>query len=164
MGSRSTNLLESFGLSAPVTTPWKLTAQSASVETEGIVLMHVILRTAPEGEPISQLADGSIRLRTCAMCVFMVPSFNTSPCLTKIPSVIRVNESDQPSWFFQCLRPGRYAVVILQGCGKGHGGSPVHPSIDQTHAPFSGGGNGSFPAFCSSHRRRCGYHARIHMN
>ncbi len=126
--------------------PWKLTAQSASVETEGIVLMHVILRTAPEGEPISQLADGSILLHARDVRIHGT-KLQYEPLPHKNTVGYWVNESDQPSWFFQCLRPGRYAVEILQGCGKGHGGSLVHLSIDQTMLPFLVEETGHFQHF-----------------
>jgi len=33
--------------------------------------------------------------------------------------------SDWASWSFQVKRPGKYAAEILQGCGKGSGGSEV---------------------------------------
>ncbi|MFN9718622.1 MAG: hypothetical protein ACK58L_08020 [Planctomycetota bacterium] len=35
------------------------------------------------------------------------------------------NEKDSVSWKFRCDKAGVYEVDILQGCGKGHGGSDV---------------------------------------
>lgn len=36
-----------------------------------------------------------------------------------------VNPSDTPSWSFIVSAPGQYRVSLLQGCGKGQGGSTV---------------------------------------
>lgn len=126
--------------------PWKLTSQSDSAQAEGIVLMHVILRTAPEGEPIAQLADGSIQLHARDVRIHGT-KLQYEPLPHKNTVGYWVNESDQPSWSFQCLRPGRYAVEILQGCGKGHGGSLVHLSIHQTMLPFLVEETGHFQHF-----------------
>ena len=39
------------------------------------------------------------------------------------------NKDDWVSWDFQLDRPGKFEVVILQGCGKGSGGSEVEFSL-----------------------------------
>lgn len=40
------------------------------------------------------------------------------------------DENDWASWEFEITDPGTYAVEILQGCGKGNGGSTVHIAVD----------------------------------
>lgn len=43
------------------------------------------------------------------------------------------NEKDTASWMFRCDKAGVYEVDVLQGCGKGHGGSEVTLRVgDQT--------------------------------
>ncbi len=40
------------------------------------------------------------------------------------------NEKDHAEWHFQSAKTGKYEVDILQGCGKGHGGSDVTIHVD----------------------------------
>jgi hypothetical protein len=48
-----------------------------------------------------------------------------------------VDENDWCEWRFRAAKPGRYKVLLLQGCGKGQGGSVVRivvggPPLDYT--------------------------------
>jgi hypothetical protein len=40
-----------------------------------------------------------------------------------------VNESDWADWQLQVVKPGRYEVVIWQGCGAGQGGSEISITV-----------------------------------
>lgn len=55
--------------------------------------------------------------------------------------------ADWASWDFEVTDPGTYAVEILQGCGKGSGGSTVHASVGEQVLPFTVEDTGGFQNF-----------------
>lgn len=57
------------------------------------------------------------------------------------------NEKDTASWKFECDENGTYEVDILQGCGKGHGGSEVEVRIAEQALKFSVEETGHFQNF-----------------
>lgn len=57
------------------------------------------------------------------------------------------NERDTAAWQFQIAAPGRYEVDILQGCGKGHGGSEVDVLIGSDQLRFTVQETGHFQNF-----------------
>jgi hypothetical protein len=57
--------------------------------------------------------------------------------------------SDWVSWDFEVSRPGTYSVEILQGCGKGSGGSTVRFSVGDQALPVSVQDTGGFQNFVS---------------
>jgi hypothetical protein len=57
------------------------------------------------------------------------------------------DEHDTASWSFQCYEPGAYEIDILQGCGKGHGGSTVTLSIADQSIDFVVEETGHFQNF-----------------
>ena len=83
----------------------------------------------PTTRPIQQADDGSILLHAKDVTVHgtMVryepqPNKNTVGYWTK--------KEDWVSWEFDLKKGGRFAVVILQGCGKGSGGAEVEFAIE----------------------------------
>jgi arylsulfatase A len=54
---------------------------------------------------------------------------------------------DWASWDFTITKPGAFAVEVLQGCGKGQGGSEVEVSIDGQTLPFRVEDTGHFQNF-----------------
>ena len=56
-------------------------------------------------------------------------------------------EADYAEWHFRNPQPGRYFVSILQGCGKGHGGSQVQIDIAGKVVDFSVEETGHFQNF-----------------
>lgn len=57
------------------------------------------------------------------------------------------NEKDFAEWTFQCDKVGEYEVDILQGCGKGHGGSQVKLQIGDQSLSFVVEETGHFQNF-----------------
>src|SRR5262249_38839763 len=51
---------------------------------------------------------------------------------------------DWASWDFQATRPGTFMVEVLQGCGKGHGGSVVELTVADQRVPFTVVDTGDF--------------------
>jgi hypothetical protein len=57
------------------------------------------------------------------------------------------NEKDTASWKFECDENGIYEVDILQGCGKGHGGSEVEVRVAGQALKFDVQETGHFQNF-----------------
>ena len=57
------------------------------------------------------------------------------------------NEADWCEWQFYCERPGDYEVHILQGCGKGQGGSEVAVAAGEQRLTFTVEDTGHFQNF-----------------
>ena len=58
-----------------------------------------------------------------------------------------VNVKDWCWWQVYIERPGRYEIVVFQGCGKGHGGSRVAVSLAGQSREFTVEDTGGFQAF-----------------
>ena len=54
---------------------------------------------------------------------------------------------DWASWDFTLTKPGTFVVEVLQGCGKGQGGSEVELTIDGQALPFTVEDTGHFQNF-----------------
>ena len=57
------------------------------------------------------------------------------------------NEKDFAEWTFQCDKAGEYEIDILQGCGKGHGGSQVKLQVGDESLEFVVEETGHFQNF-----------------
>ena len=57
------------------------------------------------------------------------------------------NENDFAEWTFQCDMAGEYDIDILQGCGKGHGGSQVKLQVADQSLNFVVEETGHFQNF-----------------
>ena len=57
------------------------------------------------------------------------------------------NEKDTVEWFYRLDQPGSYDIDILQGCGKGHGGSRVALKSDGGEITFDVTATGHFQNF-----------------
>jgi len=131
-------------ITEPKGSKWSLNIKEASLES--IDLSHVVLRPAPEGEPIRQLADGSILLHARDVTVHGTKlQYEALPHKNTVGYWI--HETDYPSWDFELLRPGRYAIEILQGCGTGHGGSHMNIKVHESTIPFLVEDTGHFQHF-----------------
>ena len=58
-----------------------------------------------------------------------------------------VDPTDTASWTFQVAQPGKYRVSVLQGCGKGSGGSTVALEVGTSKAEFTVEETGHFQRF-----------------
>jgi arylsulfatase A len=85
--------------------------------------------TQPTTRPINQASDGSVLLHARDVTIHGTtvryepkPEKNTIGFWTK--------KEDWVSWDFEIARPGKFRVLILQGCGKGSGGAEVAFTVD----------------------------------
>ena len=58
-----------------------------------------------------------------------------------------VDPADTASWTFPVAQPGKYRVSVLQGCGKGSGGSTVALEVGAARAEFTVVETGHFQRF-----------------
>lgn len=57
------------------------------------------------------------------------------------------NAADWAAWEFTVAKAGDYSVEVLQGCGKGSGGSDVELAVDERVLPFTVQDTGGFQNF-----------------
>ena len=97
------------------------------------IVRAVILRPAPEGEPIGQALDRSILLHSRDATIHGVKvQYENKPHKNTVG--FWVNTSDQVYWDFSVESGGKFDIEIHQGCGRGHGGSQVALVVaDQTN-------------------------------
>lgn len=100
----------------------------------------------PAFVPNPQAADGIINLpaRTARIHGLQVryeplPHKNTLGFWTRVEDHVR--------WDFTLSKPGRYRVEVLQGCGKGQGGSTVEVSVADQKLSFTVEDTGGFQNF-----------------
>lgn len=109
-------------------------------------LKALILRPASEGKPIVQEDDGNVTCHARDVTIRGV-KVQYEPKPEKNTVGFWTNERDQVAWDFTLKTPGRFDVEILQGCGKGHGGSEVELSIDDQSLRFIVEDTGHFQNF-----------------
>ena len=109
------------------------------VDGTGINLLksvrHILLKPAPEGESIVQQGDRTVVLES-ANCTVHGVSLRYEPQPHKNTIGYWSNASDWASWDFDLKIPGRFRVVLRQGCGSGHGGSKAKISVGTSAIEF----------------------------
>ena len=90
--------------------------------TAVINLKAVTLRPAPEGAPVVQAEEGSVRLRAHDAITHSVV-MRYEPAANKNCLGYWTNPQDWAEWVFPVTRPGTFAVGLIDGCGAGQGGS-----------------------------------------
>ena len=106
----------------------------------------LILRPAPEGEPIGQALNRSVLLHARDVTLRSTKvQYETKPHKNTIG--YWVNVTDQVHWDFTVTSGGRFDVEIYQGCGKGHGGSLVALEVAGQKLEFTVKDTGHFQNF-----------------
>ncbi|HUY90431.1 MAG TPA: hypothetical protein VMV10_16965 [Pirellulales bacterium] len=95
---------------------------------------------------VRQAADGTVSLHARVAAIHGTtvryepqPNKNTIGYWTKV--------EDWVSWDFEIAKPGRFKVEILQGCGKGSGGSEVDFSVGEQTLEVTVKDTGGFQNF-----------------
>lgn len=109
-------------------------------------LKAVTLRPACEGAPPVQNVDGVIECHARDATIHGV-KVRYEPQPHKNTVGYWANPRDRVGWWFQLKKPGPYTVEILQGCGKGQGGSEVTLSVDGQPLQFTVEDTGHFQNF-----------------
>ena len=106
----------------------------------------LILRPAPEGEPIGQALDRSILLHSRDATIHGTKlQYEIKPHKNTIG--YWVNPTDHVCWDFTVTSGGMFDVEIHQGCGKGQGGSLVALEIAGQKLDFTVKDTGHFQNF-----------------
>ena len=106
----------------------------------------LILRPAPEGEPIGQALDRSILLHSRDATIHGTKlQYEIKPHKNTIG--YWVNTTDQVCWDFTVTSGGMFDVEIHQGCGKGQGGSLVALEVASQKLDFTVKDTGHFQNF-----------------
>ena len=100
----------------------------------------------PSYVPNPQAKDGTILLHSRTAQVHGV-MLRYEPLPHKTTLGYWVNPSDWASWEFTVTTPGGFAVEVLQGCGKGQGGSNVEVSVGDQVLKFTVEDTGHFQNF-----------------
>jgi hypothetical protein len=109
-------------------------------------LKAITLRPAPEGEPIVQRDSGEIVCHARDVTIHGI-KVQYEPRPEKNTVGFWTRAEDFVSWTFRVDQPGEFDVEILQGCGKGHGGSEVAVTVDGQRLDFVVEDTGHFQNF-----------------
>lgn len=109
-------------------------------------LKSITFTPTGEGNSVVQAVDGMITLHASDVTIQGVKvQYESLPHKNTVG--YWVNESDWAYWEFAINRPGKFAVEILQGCGKGHGGSEVLLQLGSEELTFHVEETGHFQNF-----------------
>ena len=100
----------------------------------------------PDYVPNPQANDGSIALHSNTAEVHGV-TLRYEPLPHKTTLGFWARADDWASWEFTVTKPGKFTVEVLQGCGKGQGGSVVEVSVAGQPLTFTVEDTGHFQNF-----------------
>ena len=131
----------------PEVAEWRITLPKGS-NTEGA---EIIIETSGQSRilnlpsVISESNNGVILAAHHGMTFGQLLRYEPQPHKNTIG--YWANEKDYCEWFFYIDKPGKFDMHILQGCGKGHGGSQVHAIIGDQRVQFKVEDTGHFQNF-----------------
>lgn len=129
------------------TGPQQLTLQPAVDDAAPIhTVKALVLTPAPEGVAIKQAEEGTVTCHARDVTIHGV-RVQYEPKPEKNTVGYWVTESDWISWDFSLATPGDYQVEVLQGCGKGEGGSEVDVTVAGQTLKFTVEDTGHFQNF-----------------
>jgi hypothetical protein len=99
-----------------------------------------------EGSAPVQQADGSILLHSRDSTV-RGTVLRYEPKAEKNTLGYWIKQADAGEWKFEVVKPGTFSVEVLQGCGKGQGGSDVRITMGDQHLDFVVEETGHFQNF-----------------
>jgi hypothetical protein len=118
------------------------TTQSA--QAGGFAVDELILIPTNEGEPHLKAAeDGSITLQAQDATTWS-ENMRYEPKPEKNCLGFWTSEEDFAEWDFETTKPGKYNVVVTQGCGTGNGGSEVAVKLAGQELRFTVKDTGGF--------------------
>ena len=104
--------------------------------------------TRPATQPVRQDPDGSVLLHARDVIVHG-STVRYEPQPNKNTVGYWMKKEDWVSWDFEVTQPGRFNVIILQGCGKGSGGSEVEFAVNGQALKTTVQDTGGFQNFVS---------------
>ena len=100
----------------------------------------------PDYRPNPQADDGTVTLHARTATLHGV-QLRYEPLPHKDTLGFWTRAEDYATFDFELAKPGAFAVEVLQGCGKGSGGSEVEVSVDEAKLTFTVKDTGGFQAF-----------------
>ena len=100
----------------------------------------------PDYHPNSQAKDGTVTLHARTADVHGV-QLRYEPLPHKYTLGYWTKADDYATWEFELATPGTFTVEVLQGCGKGSGGSEVEVSVGDSKLTFTVKDTGGFQSF-----------------
>ena len=117
---------------------------SQSARAGGFAVDELILIPTNEGEPHLKAAeDGSITLQAKDATTWS-ENMRYEPKPEKNCLGFWTSEEDFAEWEFETTKPGKYKVVVTQGCGTGNGGSEVAVKLAGQELKFTVKDTGGF--------------------
>jgi hypothetical protein len=117
---------------------------SQSARAGGFAVDELILIPTNEGEPQLKAAeDGSIILQAKDATTWS-ENMRYEPKPEKNCLGFWTSEEDFAEWEFETTKPGKYKVVVTQGCGTGNGGSEVAVKLAGQELKFTVKDTGGF--------------------
>lgn len=105
-----------------------------------------MMKPNPDYVPNPQSKNGTVTLPAKTAEIHGI-QLRYEPLPYKNPLGFWTRGDDWVSWEFTLRKPGTFAVVVMQGCGKGQGGSAVELAIDGQALPFTVEDTGHFQNF-----------------
>ncbi len=109
----------------------------------GFVVKAVEFIPAPEAEVLGQSIDGVIQLDAKTATTY-AKKMRYEPQEKKNCLGFWVDENDWAEWKFDVSTPGKFKVVVTQGCGPGNGGSEVALLVNDQTVKFTVEDTGGF--------------------
>lgn len=126
----------------PTMYPFSLYAAATGTEP-GFEIHEVAFVPAPEGPAPVQAADGSIVLEANSATTWS-ESMRYEPKSEKNCLGFWTSEDDFAEWDFEVVKPGRYKVTVVHGCGTGNEGSEVAVKLGAQELKFKVKDTGGF--------------------
>ncbi|HLY74708.1 MAG TPA: hypothetical protein VKU80_11375 [Planctomycetota bacterium] len=105
---------------------WTVSRPKSSTGGPDIVVVEVKGKPRPAGDPVvSQASEDGRILLPAHQAITHGKMLRYEPQPHKNTVGYWVDETDWVEWRYRVSKPGLYSVLILQGCGKGQGGSAV---------------------------------------
>jgi arylsulfatase A-like enzyme len=105
-----------------------------------------MMKPNPDYTPNPQASDGNILLH-CNWAEVHGTMLRYEPLPHKNTLGYWVRAEDWASWEFTVTKPGQFTIEVLQGCGKGQGGSEVEVSVGEQKVLFIVEDTGHFQNF-----------------
>lgn len=109
---------------------WSISKPKSSSGGPDVVQVEVKGKPRPAGDPVvAEAGDDSAILLPAHFAVTHGKLLRYEPQPHKNTVGYWADETDWCEWRFRAAKPGKYAVQLLQGCGKGQGGSAVKITV-----------------------------------
>lgn len=132
----------------PNVADWTISKPKAPADGPQVVAVETKGKPRIAGDPVvaEQADDGSVTL-PAHQAVPHGKLLRYEPQPHKNTVGYWADESDWCEWKLRVARPGRFTVQLLQGCGKGQGGSTVKVSVAGQSLDYSVEDTGHFQNF-----------------